>query len=143
MQHSATCLGARRVLQQVDSGVSIGQPLRNVIDKTIANGGYISDETAKGIARFSHERPLDYFVEKMGMDAAWRDAIKAVRARKDDRALDDPSQLGPALERFRNCNGAFSAHQHGCVDCSPRRAWRSRAGRACTKRSRSRGSAAR
>ena len=45
--------------------------LRKIIDLTKKNNGFLSDETAKGLARFSHEKQLDYAVLKWGLSVAF------------------------------------------------------------------------
>jgi len=100
------------VVMWIDSGATVAQPLRNVVAKTRANGGYVSDETAKGLARFLHEKVLDYFVAHYGLGASL--VAEIVEKRKvGGAALDDHEAFSDDLKRFRNCNGAFSAHVWG------------------------------
>ena len=104
-------VGNASVVMWIDSGATVAQPLRNVVDKTRSNGGYVSDETAKGLARFLHEKVLDYFVAHYGLAAPL--AREIAEKRKRGTNLDDHDDFSDGLKRFRNCNGAFSAHVYG------------------------------
>lgn len=105
-------VGNSSVVMWVDSGAAIAQPLANVVAAARANGGYVSDETAKGVARFSHEGTLDYFEANFGLDSSVVGELKSKRARGEP-GLDSTADLSAGLAKFRNCNGAFSAHVFG------------------------------
>ena len=97
------------VVMWVDSGATVVMSLRKVIDLTKKNGGFLSDETAKGLARFSHEKQLDYAVARWGLSDAFATKVKGLRA-QGEGYLDNNDRLGEPFSKFRNCNGAFSAH---------------------------------
>ena len=100
---------ANTVVMWVDSGATVVMSLRKVIDLTKKNGGFLSDETAKGLARFSHEKQLDYAVQKWGLSDAFATKVKELRA-QGEGFLDNNARLGDPFSKYRNCNGAFSAH---------------------------------
>jgi len=99
------------VVVWLDSGVALHQPLRKIRAMALEEG-FASDETARSIARFSHEGTLRYFVQNFNMDPAVAAAFAAKR-RENPATLDSPQGLPDALKKFTNCNGAFSAHVPG------------------------------
>ncbi|KAJ1454603.1 hypothetical protein M885DRAFT_521517 [Pelagophyceae sp. CCMP2097] len=104
-------VGNSSVVMWVDSGATVLSPLRAIIQDA-RNDGFVSDDTALSLARFSHEGMLDFFVEKFGLSTAVRDDLVSKR-RAGEQRLDKLDGLGEALHKFKNCNGAFSAHVFG------------------------------
>lgn len=116
-------VGSSAVVMWVDSGAAITSSLRSVVDATRANDGFISDMTSLSIARFSHETTLDYFTRRFGLQPKIADALAAARRQGVSRrqsqlpdGLDVPLGVpgnGDEALKYRNCNGAFSAHLYG------------------------------
>ncbi|KAJ8603724.1 hypothetical protein CTAYLR_000225, partial [Chrysophaeum taylorii] len=108
-------VGNASVVMWIDSGVALLKPLRGVIATARRNGGFASDDTAFSIARFSHESMLSYFVDRFHLAPEVAEQLIAKR-REKGKSLDSADGLSTDLARFKNCNGAFSAH----VAASPR-----------------------
>ena len=100
------------VVMWVDSGATVMMRLQTIIDITKRNDGFLSDETSKGIVRFAHEKQVDYGVQAWGLDATFATTVKELRA-QGEGYLDNNDRLGLPWSKFRNCNGAFSAHIKG------------------------------
>jgi len=99
------------VVLWLDSGLAVHKSLRAMVAAARATGGFSSDVTAKSIARFSHPTTLEYFVRHFQFDRSLADALIAKRRQPD---VDSLADLPEAFARkFRNCNGAFSAHVPG------------------------------
>lgn len=64
-------VGNESVVMWIDSGVAFHQSVKSVITATRRNLGFVSDSTSFSIARFSHERMLDYFVENLSFNATY------------------------------------------------------------------------
>ena len=90
----------------VDSGVAFHKSLGFIVRDTRNSGGFSSDETARSVARFSHEKTLDYFIDHFHFDPLLADIFREKR-RGPEKSLDEP------LRNLKNCNGAFSAHLYG------------------------------
>ena len=100
------------VVMWVDSGATVMMRLKSIIDITKRNGGFLSDETSKGVVRFAHEKQVDYGVQAWGLDATFAATVKELRS-QGEGYLDNNDRLGLPWSKFRNCNGAFSAHIKG------------------------------
>ena len=61
---------------------------------------------------FSHEKQLDYGVQKWGLSDAFSTKVKELRE-QGEGYFDNNDRLGEPFSKFRNCNGAFSAHMKG------------------------------
>lgn len=59
-------VGNQSVVMWIDSGVSFHQRLRSIMAAVRRNHGFLSDNTAHSIARFTHEGTLRYFVDHFG-----------------------------------------------------------------------------
>ena len=98
-----------RVVVWLDSGLEFGggkpsarhpfgeHAFREVIARTVAARGFISDWTQKTIESLTHEGMLSYFEEHFGL--------------RREAALRRHDANGS--EVYNNCNGAFSAHLKG------------------------------
>lgn len=105
-------VGNASVVAWVDSGALVMSDLRSVVATTRRNNGFASDETAKSIARFSHELTLDFFINNYRFPKDLAAELVAKR-RGHEHELDHTDGLSPRLASFKNCNGAFSAHLYG------------------------------